>query len=103
MKPFTLHQEDFTPWSSGVQKEWVLTNGIGGYAGSSVTGAHSRHHHGYLIASLHPPVERYVLLSKINECITAGGQDFDLTAEQYQAPDGSAAYTEGIRYLISFC
>lgn len=103
MKPFTLHQEDYTPWSSGVQKEWVLTNGIGGYAGSSVTGAHSRHHHGYLIASLHPPVERYVLLSKINECITAGGQDFDLTAEQYQAPDGSAAYTEGIRYLTSFC
>lgn len=50
--------------SVGVQKEWVLTNGIGGYAGSSVTGAHARKHHGYLIASLHPPVERFVILSK---------------------------------------
>ena len=54
MKTYQLNQEAYIPYSNGVQKEWVLTNGIGGYAGSSVTGAHSRKHHGYLIASLHP-------------------------------------------------
>ena len=57
MKAYHLNKDALTPMSVGVQKEWVLTNGIGGYAGSSVTGAHARKHHGYLIASLHPPVE----------------------------------------------
>lgn len=69
MKAYHLNKDALTPMSVGVQKEWVLTNGIGGYAGSSVTGAHARKHHGYLIASLHPPVERFVILSKINECL----------------------------------
>lgn len=38
----------------GIQREWVITNGIGGYAGSSLIGANTRKHHGLLIASLHP-------------------------------------------------
>lgn len=88
--------------SAGVQKEWVLTNGIGGYAGSSVTGAHARKHHGYLIASLHPPVERFVILSKINECLIRSSEKIDFTVEQYLAGDGSTAYREGIEYLNSF-
>lgn len=88
--------------SVGVQKEWVLTNGIGGYAGSSVTGAHARKHHGYLIASLHPPVERFVILSKINECLIRPSRKIDFTVEQYLADDGSTAYREGIEYLNSF-
>lgn len=88
--------------SVGVQKEWVLTNGIGGYAGSSVTGAHARKHHGYLIASLHPPVERFVILSKINECLIRSSEKIDFTVEQYLADDGSTAYRKGIEYLNSF-
>lgn len=88
--------------SAGVQKEWVLTNGIGGYAGSSVTGAHARKHHGYLIASLHPPVERFVILSKINECLIRSSEKIDFTVEQYLADDGSTAYRKGIEYLNSF-
>ena len=88
--------------SVGVQKEWVLTNGIGGYAGSSVTGAHARKHHGYLIASLHPPVERFVILSKINECLIRSSGKIDFTVEQYLADDGSTAYRKGIEYLNSF-
>lgn len=88
--------------SVGVQKEWVLTNGIGGYAGSSVTGAHARKHHGYLIASLHPPVERFVILSKINECLIRSSGKKDFTVEQYLADDGSTAYRKGIEYLNSF-
>lgn len=88
--------------SAGVQKEWVLTNGIGGYAGSSVTGAHARKHHGYLIASLHPPVERFVILSKINECLIRSSGKINFTVEQYLADDGSTAYRKGIEYLNSF-
>lgn len=102
MKAYHLNKDALTPISVGVQKEWVLTNGIGGYAGSSVTGAHARKHHGYLIASLHPPVERFVILSKINECLIRSSGKKDFTVEQYLAGDGSTAYREGIEYLNSF-
>lgn len=102
MKAYHLNKDALTPMSAGVQKEWVLTNGIGGYAGSSVTGAHARKHHGYLIASLHPPVERFVILSKINECLIRSSGKIDFTVEQYLAGDGSTAYREGIEYLNSF-
>lgn len=102
MKAYHLNKDALTPMSVGVQKEWVLTNGIGGYAGSSVTGAHARKHHGYLIASLHPPVERFVILSKINECLIRSSGKKDFTVEQYLAGDGSTAYREGIEYLNSF-
>ncbi len=102
MKAYHLNKDALTPMSAGVQKEWVLTNGIGGYAGSSVTGAHARKHHGYLIASLHPPVERFVILSKINECLIRSSEKIDFTVEQYLADDGSTAYRKGIKYLNSF-
>lgn len=102
MKAYHLNKDALTPMSVGVQKEWVLTNGIGGYAGSSVTGAHARKHHGYLIASLHPPVERFVILSKINERLIRSSEEMDFTVEQYLADDGSTAYREGIEYLNSF-
>lgn len=102
MKAYHLNKDALTPMSVGVQKEWVLTNGIGGYAGSSVTGAHARKHHGYLIASLHPPVERFVILSKINECLIRSSRKIDFTVEQYLADDGSTAYRKGIEYLNSF-
>lgn len=102
MKAYHLNKDALTPMSVGVQKEWVLTNGVGGYAGSSVTGAHARKHHGYLIASLHPPVERFVILSKINECLIRSSGKIDFTVEQYLSSDGSTAYREGIEYLHSF-
>ena len=102
MKAYHLNKDALTPMSAGVQKEWVLTNGIGGYAGSSVTGAHARKHHGYLIASLHPPVERFVILSKINECLIRSSGKINFTVEQYLADDGSTAYRKGIEYLNSF-
>ena len=54
-------------FEEGLQREWVITNGIGGYAGSSIIGANTRKHQGLLVASLHAPVERYAILTKINE------------------------------------
>ena len=60
-------QNDF---KNNIRREWALTNGLGGYAGGSVTGAINRTHQGYLIASLHAPVQRYVCFSKTNEKIS---------------------------------
>ena len=52
---FTFNKQELENYSTDIHREWALTNGIGGYAGSSVLGAHNRTHQGYLIASLHPP------------------------------------------------
>ena len=72
MITYQYTQKDWTTFKEGIKREWAVTNGIGGYAGSSMIGAHSRTHQGYLIASLHAPIERYLVFSKINETATVG-------------------------------
>ncbi len=52
-----------------VSQEWLVTNGIGGYASSTFSGANSRRYHGLLVAALNPPTQRQVLVSKVEECI----------------------------------
>lgn len=60
-------REAIRSFPEGIRREWVITNGIGGYAGSSVIGANTRKHHGLLIAALHAPTDRKVLLNRIDE------------------------------------
>ena len=86
-------------FSEGIQREWVVTNGIGGYAGSSIIGAHTRKHNGMLIASLHAPVERYMVLSKINEKLEVGDKEYSFFTNQ--RPGGNNE--EGQKYLQRFC
>lgn len=69
-------------FEEGLQREWVITNGIGGYAGSSIIGANTRKHQGLLVASLHAPVERYAILTKINEKLLIGDRDYSLYTNQ---------------------
>lgn len=52
-----------------ISREWLLSNGIGGFSGSTIIGMNARRYHGLLIASLNPPVERYLVLSGISESI----------------------------------
>lgn len=102
MKTYLFNKETYASFPEAVKREWVLTNGIGGYAGSSIIGAHARKHHGYLIASLHPPVERYLVFSKTNECLSREGEVYDLTTRQWEDLDGQTQYTQGQQYLTSF-
>ena len=70
-------------WSSfdrGIEREWLLTNGIGGFSSSTVIGASSRRYHGLLVASLEPPVERHLVLSQLHETVTLNGQEFSLSS-----------------------
>lgn len=61
-----------------LELEWLETNGLGGWAASTVAGAHSRRYHGLLVAATRPPVERKVLLSKLDETLRVGEHRFDL-------------------------
>lgn len=58
---------------NGLTKEWLITNGIGGFASQTVLGINTRKYHGLLIAPLDPPSRRYVILSKVDESITKDG------------------------------
>lgn len=80
---FHFDAEQLSDFSGNIRKEWVITNGLGSYAGSSILGAHNRTHQGYLIASLHPPVERFVVFSKTNERFIQSQNTYDLETSQH--------------------
>ena len=101
MITYQYTQKDWTTFKEGIKREWAVTNGIGGYAGSSMIGAHSRTHQGYLIASLHAPIERYLVFSKINEMVTVGTRTVSFETSQHRA-SGKTVYTEGQKFLTSF-
>lgn len=61
-------------------REWLVTNGLGGYASASVSGANTRRYHGLLVAALHPPLGRAVLLSKLEETLEVNGKGGKLPA-----------------------
>lgn len=101
MITYQYTQKNWTTFKEGIKREWAVTNGIGGYAGSSMIGAHSRTHQGYLIASLHAPIERYLFFSKINETATVGTSTVSFETSQHRA-SGKTVYTEGQKFLTSF-
>lgn len=62
----------------GIKLEWLMSNGIGGFASSTVIGANTRRYHGLLVAPLLPPASRHLLISKVDESITIGNEKFNL-------------------------
>jgi len=60
---------------SGLNKEWLLTNGIGGYSYSSALGCNTRKYHGLLVAPITPPARRYVMLSKLDEALEINNKE----------------------------
>src|SRR5580765_7166229 len=78
--------------------EWLEANGLGGYASATACGANTRRYHGLLVAAMHPPVGRTVLLSKLDERIRAGGVWADLATNQF--PGG--IHPRGFEGLVTF-
>src|SRR5437899_8928508 len=82
---------------AGLNHEWLVTNGLGGYAAGSIEGATTRSYHGLLVAALRPPVERTVLVTKIDETVTfPDGLMLKLGVNEYQ--DGTID-PQGYKYL----
>ena len=80
------------------RREWLETNGLGGFASSTLTGLNTRRYHGLLVAATKPPVGREVLLSKLEETLLIDGQPFDLSSNRYPG----VVHPQGFRYLMSF-
>lgn len=82
---------------SALEKEWLITNGIGGFASSTVLGANTRRYHGLLVAPLKPPAKRYLILSKLDESLEIEGKKYDLFTNMCRN-----YLAEGYKYLETF-
>ena len=93
----------FTPellhnFNSTTTREWLETNGIGGFACSTVSGLNARRYHALLTAAMRPPSGRVVLLSKMEETVVIGGVRYELSTNQYSG----AVHPQGYSYLEGF-
>lgn len=84
---------------AGLRREWLVTNGLGGYASATLPGVLSRSYHGLLVAALEPPVARTVLVAGAVEWATYDGKRYPLSTHEFG--DGTFA-PDGYRYLESF-
>jgi glycogen debranching enzyme len=78
--------------------EWLDTNGLGGWAGTTVAGAHSGRHHGLLVAATQTPGRRTVLLSRLDETLHVEGESFELSCNQFPG----AVAPRGYEHLTAF-
>ena len=93
-----MNKWEFTTQTSPDCREWLESNGLGGYASSTVSGANTRRYHGLLVAATRPPVGRVVLLSKLEESLIVNRKHYDLSTNFYPG----TVYPNGYTHLISF-
>jgi predicted glycogen debranching enzyme len=94
----TFDADICTNYEAATGREWLETNGIGGFASSTVSGANTRRYHGLLTAATKPPLGRVTMLSKFEETIRIGDASYELSTNQFP----NAVYPEGYKYLRNF-
>lgn len=94
----SIPAEILQSWDESSRREWLITNGIGGYASASLSGANTRRYHGLLVPAFSPPLGRAVLLSKLEEEVRVEDQLYLLSANKYP----SVVQPQGFRHLAYF-
>ena len=95
---YTLSEAECRSLETATRREWLLTNGLGGFASGTASGINSRRYHGLLVAATQPPAGREVLLAAIDAFISDGAQKYGISCNQYPG----AIFPEGFLYLRSF-
>jgi glycogen debranching enzyme len=83
------------------QQEWLITNGLGGYAASTVLGMNTRRYHGLLVAAMNPPVGRVMTVNRVGEMLTLDGKSdrlFELGINTFRG----SLHPRGDQFLIRF-
>jgi predicted glycogen debranching enzyme len=93
-----VSKEIVTNLNASTSREWLETNGLGGFATSTISGMNTRRYHGLLTAATKPPVGRIVMLSKLEETLIIDGQRYELSTNQYP----SAIHPRGFEYQTGF-
>lgn len=84
--------------AAALEREWLETDGLGGFASSTILGCNTRRYHGLLVAATQPPVGRRVLLSKVEERLRSGAEHIALSTNLYPG----AVHPQGYRYVGEF-
>lgn len=95
---FELGRDDCRDLAVSTKREWLLTNGLGGFAMGTASGVNTRRYHGLLVAATHPPATRMVLLAGIECSIHVNNVEYGLSSNQYPG----AIYPEGYKFLEGF-
>ncbi len=90
--------ELMTDIEAALQREWLETNGLGGFASSTVTGTNTRRYHGLLTAATKPPVGRAVLLSRFEETLVLADRRIELGTNCYPG----TLHPRGYEHLVGF-
>src|SRR5690349_23964842 len=93
-----IDQESCRNLETAVSREWLETNGIGGFSSATIVGLNTRRYHGLLTAATKPPVGRFVLLSKLEETLVIDGRRYELSANQYPG----VIHPRGFEYQSDF-
>ncbi len=93
-----LGKQVLSDLEKGMSLEWIVTNGLGGYASSTVLGINTRKYHGLLVASFNAPVDRRVMVSKLDEQLIVNGKIHPLGATEFS----HGMHPQGYRYLERF-
>ncbi|HEX3155981.1 MAG TPA: glycogen debranching enzyme N-terminal domain-containing protein, partial [Candidatus Angelobacter sp.] len=92
-----------TGLQAGLRREWLETNGLGGFACGTITGANTRRYHGLITTALNPPGGRMLLLSKLEETLVIGSHRTDLSTNEYASNEHeSVIHPEGHLLLSNF-
>jgi predicted glycogen debranching enzyme len=94
----TITREALEHFDEAIRKEWLVTNGLGGYASSTVLGVNTRKYHGLLVAALHPPGDRTVCLTKLDEEVSVGSNSYPLGANEFHGK----IFPQGYVFLKEF-
>jgi len=94
----SYEREALSHFDSMVGKEWLVTNGLGGYSSSTVLGVNTRKYHGLLVAAVHPPKDRRVFLTKLDEDLIIGNSISRLGANEFQ----NGFFPQGYSFLEEF-
>ena len=86
-------------FAEATSREWLETNGIGGYASGTISGASTRRYHAILTAATKPPLGRITTVAKIEETLIIDGERYDLSSNQYPGK----VSPEGYKFITSFC
>jgi predicted glycogen debranching enzyme len=101
MIAFVPRADLMTDPSSVVDREWIVTNGIGGYASGTIAGVLTRRYHGLLVSALDPPLGRKVLVAKVDDAVSLTGEPIPLFSNQW-GDSSMALEPDGYRHLTSF-
>jgi predicted glycogen debranching enzyme len=93
-----FNSEICTDFQSASSREWLETNGIGGFASGTISGANTRRYHSVLTPAIDPPLGRITMLSKIEESVLIDGSAYDLSSNQYPG----RVHPQGFQLLRSF-